>query len=157
MGAKFRAKDRQRIRRIMAALPDAVDAEIVALYQRHGPAILAKARSEVPVRTGKLRSLLAFKIMPATATKSARFRMGLLTKAVQRKVWYARILEYGRKAQIAKARRNGGNPYSVKVQAIPAGRYDFVRGRTLQFMMQTLGRDLKTVLRRALQDAARGA
>lgn len=156
MGAKFRVKDRQRIRRIMKALPDTVNAEIVEVYKRHGPAVLAKAKSEVPVRTGKLRSLLAFKIMPATASKAARFRMGLLTKAVQRKVWYARILEYGRKAQLAKARRNGGNPYTVRVSAIPAGRYDFVRGRTAQFMMQTLGRDLKSVLRKALQQAARG-
>lgn len=156
MGAKFRVKDRQRIRRILASLPDAVNDEILAVYQRHGPAVLAKARSEVPVRTGKLRSLLAFKIVPATASKPARFRMGLLTKAVQSKVWYARILEYGRKAQVAKARRNGGNPYSIRVQSIPAGRYDFVRGRTAQFMMQTMGRDLKAILRKALHKAAAG-
>lgn len=152
MGARFRVRDRQRVRRLLSAMPDEVNREIDALYRAHAPAILAKARAEVPIRTGGLRNALAFKIMPATKTRPIRLRIGLLTKRIQDKFFYARFLEYGRGAYAKKGKRRGRH-----IGAIPAGRYDFVRGRTGQFMQQTLGRALRGVLRDALRKASSGA
>jgi hypothetical protein len=150
--SQFATRDRIRIRRILSNIGPETEKEIVSAYQRHAPAILAYARSETPSRSGKLRAALAFKVFP----KTLRLRVGLLTKAVQRRVWYARILEYGRKSQVVKARRRkpvsgGVAVYLMKIRAIPAGRYDFVRGRTQQFMERTLGENLRKVLGSAVK------
>jgi hypothetical protein len=155
--SQFATRDRIRIRRILSNIGPEAEREVLSAYDRHGPAILAYARSEVPSRSGKLRAALAFKIFP----KTLRFRIGLLTKAVQRRVWYARILEYGRKSQVAKVKRRrpvsgGVAVYLMKIRAIPAGRYDFVRGRTDDFMQRTLGEDLRKVLGRALKRISAG-
>lgn len=150
--SQFRTRDRVRIRRLLQALPDEVNAEINAAYQKHAPAILAKARSEVPTRTGRLRAALSFKIMRATKSRpQGGLRVGLLTKAIQRKFFYARILEYGRKAKTVLARRKTGTRYRLRITPIAAGRYDFVRGRTLKFMQDTLLKDMRGILRRGLR------
>ena len=156
--SQFRVRDRQRIRRVLAGMPEATHKEVLAAYQRHAPAILAVSRAEAPSRRGKLRAALAFRIYP----KALRLRIGLLTKRVQRSVWYARILEYGRKARAVRVERrrpvSGGMAvYIMRVKAIPAGRYDFVRGRTQEFMERTLGRDVRNVLGRALRKLSAGA
>ncbi len=154
--SQFRVRDRQRIRRILTSIGPEAEKEVVSAYQRHAPAILAYARGETPSRSGNLRARLAFKIFP----KTLRLRVGLLTKAVQRKAWYARILEYGRKAQNVRVNRRkpsgGTTQYIMRVKAIPSGRHDFVRGRATEFMRRTLGRDLNGVLTKALRRLSSG-
>ena len=90
-----------------------------------------------------------------------RLRIGLLTKTVQKKFFYARILEYGRKAQTVTVKRqrpvSGGTAqYIISVKAISANRYDFVRGRAVQFMQRTLGNDLRGILARAIKRLSAG-
>lgn len=155
--SEFRTRDRIRVRRVLQGMGPEVEKQVLASYQRHAPAILAYARGEAPSRSGNLRARLAFKIFP----KTLRLRIGLLTRAVQRKVWYARILEYGRRAQSVRVKRrrpvSGGlTQYVMRVKAIPAGRYDFVRGRAEEFMQRTLGADLRNVLNKALKRLSAG-
>lgn len=150
--SQFATRDRIRIRRILSSIGPKAEKEVLSAYQRHGPAILAYARNETPSRSGRLRSALNFKIFP----KTLRFRMGLLTKAVQRRVWYARILEFGRQSKVVTVKRRrpvsgGVAVYLMRIRAIPAGRYDFVRGRTEQFMDRTLGETLRKTLGNALR------
>lgn len=154
--SEFKTRDRIRIRKLLQNIGPAAEREVLQAYQRHAPAMVAYARNEAPSRSGKLRAALAFKIFP----KTLRLRIGLLTKAVQRRVWYARILEYGRKAQSVKVNRRkpsgGTTRYIMRVKAIPEGRYDFVRGRAEEFMQRTLGDELRGVLGKALKRLAAG-
>lgn len=155
--SQFATRDRIRVRRLLLGIGPQVQEEVLSAYQRHAPAILAHARGEVPSSTGKLRAALNFKIYP----KTLRLRVGLLTKTVQRKFFYARILEYGRKAQTAKVNRrrpvSGGTAqYIIRVKAISANRYDFVRGRAVQFMQRTLGNDLRDILAKAIKRLSAG-
>ena len=155
--SQFATRDRVRVRRLLTGIGPQAQQEVLAAYQRHAPAILAQARSEAPSRTGKLRAALNYKIFP----KTLRLRVGLLTKTVQKKFFYARILEYGRKAQTAKVRRrqpvSGGTAqYIIRVKAISANRYDFVRGRAVQFLQRTLGNDLRGILAKAIKRLSAG-
>lgn len=162
MASGIRPRDRARVRRLLQAMPDEVGTQINQAYARHAPAILAYARGEVPSRTGKLRAALAFKLQKITKSRPfGGLRIGLLTKRIQSKFFYARILEYGRKAQTVKARRRrpvsgGVAVYMMRVKGIPANRYDFVRGRAGEFMQRTLGNELRGVLNRALKRLAAG-
>ena len=156
--SQFATRDRIRIRRILSNIGPESEKEVLNAYHQHGPAILAYARSETPSRSGKLRAALNFKIYP----KALRFRIGLLTKAVQRRVWYARILEYGRKSKVVTVKRRkpvsgGVAVYLMRIRAIPAGRYDFVRGRTEQFLDRTLGESLRKTLGNALRRLSVGS
>lgn len=157
--SEFRTRDRIRVRRLLQNIGPEAEREILQAYQRRAPAILAYARSEVPARngSGRLRAALAFKIFP----KTLRLRIGLLTKRIQKKLFYAHILEQGRRAQVVKVRRRrpvsgGVAVYMMRIRAISKDRYDFVRGRTEQFMQRTLGEDVRGILGKALKRLSAG-
>lgn len=155
--SEFRTRDRIRVRRVLQGMGPEVEREVISAYKRHAPAILAYARGEVPTRSGRLRAALAFKIYP----KTLRLRIGLLTKRIQSKFFYAHILEAGRRAQVVKVRRRrpvsgGVAVYMMRVRAISKDRYDFVRGRAEQFMQRTLGDEMRGVLGKALKRLAAG-
>jgi hypothetical protein len=155
--SEFRTRDRIRIRRILQGIGPQAEQEILQAYQQRAPAILAYARGEIPSRSGKLRAAMSFKIFP----KTLRLRIGLLTKRIQSKFFYAHILEGGRRAQVARVRRqrpvSGGiSVYTMRVRAISRDRYDFVRGRAEQFMQRTLGDEMRGVLSKALNRLSAG-
>lgn len=155
--SEFRTRDRIRVRRLLQNIGPEAEREILQAYQRRAPAILAYARGEVPQRSGRLRAALAFKIFP----KTLRLRIGLLTKRIQKKFFYAHILEQGRRAQVVKVRRRrpvsgGVAVYIMRIRAISKDRYDFVRGRTEQFMQRTLGDDMRGILGKALKRLSAG-
>ena len=156
--SEFSTRDRIRVRRLLQGIGPEAEREILQAYQQRAPAILAYARSEVPSRSGRLRAALSFKIFP----KTLRLRIGLLTKRIQSKFFYAHILEQGRRAQVAKVRRRrpvsgGVAVYTMRVRAISRDRYDFVRGRAEQFMQRTLGDEMRGILGKALKRLSAGA
>lgn len=155
--SQFRIRDRQRVRRLLTNMGPEVEKQVVSAYQRHAPSILAYSRGETPSRSGRLRAALAFKIFP----KTLRLRVGLLTKAVQKKFFYARILEYGRRAQSVRVNRRrpvsgGTTQYIMRVKGIAPSRNDFVRGRAWQFVNRTLGNELRGILSKTLKRLAAG-
>jgi hypothetical protein len=60
-------------------------------------------------RTGALVAGLAFKVFP----KTLRLQVGLLTKAVNRRLFYGRILDLGRKGQAGVAKRRSSGERSA--------------------------------------------
>lgn len=148
-------KGARRVKRLLKRLPDDVRAEMVGVLQQQGPIITAYARAAAPQRTGKLQRAIDWRVRP----KSLSLRVGLLTKRVASDLFYARILEFGRKAKtvVAKRRTRGGRvAYRLRVSPISRGRYDFLSGRAKRFAIESLRPHLGRVWTRALANAAGG-
>ncbi len=124
-------------RRILKGLPDAMRAEIVDVLTKTGPAaaaiVSARVAGTTKRRTGRLRAGVKWKVYPRTLRMQAGF---LGTKAGRQKLFYARILDLGRKAKtvtvnrrrvggsaLVRGRRDSGAPYKLKVRAIAAKRF----------------------------------
>lgn len=134
-------RDIQRTRKLLQRMPDTVDKEIIDVYRAHENTVLQHARSEAP-GTGRLRNAITAKVYP----KTNRFAVGFLTKALRRRFFFARWLEFGRSEFIMRGKRKGR-----RIGAILPGKYDMVAGRTRQLIERTMGRDLKRVFFRALR------
>lgn len=144
-----------RVRRMLRRLPDAIRTEIAKEMKAAGSTLLAAARRETPRRSGNLASLLSTKFYD----KSLRLRVGLIGKAANRAGWYGRILEAGRKPQTVRVTRrtsNGVVSYALRVKAMPASRFDIVRGRTRSLAQRLLRPVLGRIYNRALSKAASG-
>lgn len=92
----------------------AIQGEVETLLRETGAQVLTEQKSRVPVRTGALKQGLSMKVLP----KSRRLQVGLIGKPVNRKLYYGRIVEFGRKGQTVRARRAGGKPYLMKVRGM---------------------------------------
>jgi hypothetical protein len=152
-------RDIIRTRRLLRRLPDSVNAEIIKVYEQVGPQIEAYGKANVPVKTGRLRNALRFRILP----KSLRAQFGLIGRRLNRDLFYGYILEAGRKAGPAKhttqRRLKGGGlskKYRVNVRGISPGKYDFVQGRAKTYAKQLLRPLLAKVFERALKNVAGG-
>jgi hypothetical protein len=149
-------KGARKVKRLLKRLPDEVSAEMAAVLKEHGPVITAYAKAAAPQRSGALSRAISWKVLP----KSLSLRVGLLTKATSRKLFYARILEFGRKAQtvVVKRRTKTGrvSAYRLRVKAISRGRYDFLAGRAMTFATSNIRPALSKVWERALVKASSG-
>ena len=110
-------------RRLLRALPDSSNQQLVAFLNDAGPVIAAKMRAEVPVlksprpnRTaGAARNSINWKVTP----KTLNLKVGELTK--RDIVFYAHILDVGRKAKNVKVTRGSKvYPNGINVRALPA-------------------------------------
>lgn len=150
-----RVKGAASLRRTLKRLPEASREELADTMNVIAFRLLGQARAEVPVRTGKLKSLLTAKVLVSSLT----MKLGLVNKRAQRQGFYGYILDQGRKAQTAKARRRNQSgtisTYTVRVKAIGRDRYNFVFGRIRDFRKNDLPR-LRDALERVLGRAARG-
>jgi hypothetical protein len=97
---------------LIKKLPDAAKAEVVELLQETGAQVLTEQRAMVKKRTGALSRALSMKVLP----KSMRLQVGLVGKPINRKLFYGRIIQSGRKAQTVRARKRGGKPYLMKIR-----------------------------------------
>ena len=152
---KTRLSGARRVRRLLKRLPDDVRTEMAGVLQQQGPIITAYARAAAPRRTGKLERAIDWRVRP----KSLSLRVGLLTKKVASDLFYARILEFGRKAKtvVAKRRTRAGRiAYRLRVKPIARDRYDFLSGRARRFAIESLRPRLDKVWTRALANAAGG-
>ena len=167
-----------QVRWLLRRMPDAVQAEIVDLYRQAEAPALAAARAGVPVRTGALRSAMRTQIL----TRSLIFRVGLIGKKANSRFFYGWILEVGRKAKVVRVNRGArtyesvrviaradgratgtrrvsaaAQRYALRVSAIPATRYDMVKGRAKAQIRQLIVDPLRTIWDKALRRAALGA
>lgn len=151
-----RVRGATALRRTLRRLPPEMNAELGDEMNVIARRLLGRSKAEVPVRTGLLRSLLSAKVL----TKSLTLRLGLVTRAAQRRGFYGYILDQGRRSQVARARRvnkktGSVSRYTMHIRGIGRGRYDFVFGRLRDFRMNDLPR-LRDVLTRVLRQAATG-
>ncbi len=147
-------KGARKVKRLLKRLPDEVSREMVAVLNEHGPAIAAYARAAAPERTGALAKAIGWKVLP----KGLSLRVGLLTKAISSRLFYARFLEFGRRGQTVtvKRRTKTGRTavYRLRVKPISRARYDFVAGRAMSFATAKLRPELSKIWERALRRAA---
>lgn len=114
-----RVKGDRAFKRIIKRLPQAVAKEMETQLEAAGRQILAEQQARVPTRTGKLRGALAMRLLP----KTLKLKVGLLTKAINKRFFYGRIVEFGRKAQTVIATRNGALSPAVRAAGGRANNY----------------------------------
>lgn len=117
MAAKYRYEGVREVRRLIRQLPGAATDELAGVMQRFGSKFLAAMRSNAPVRTGRLVAGLSVKFLRRTL----RLQVGFVGKAINRKLFYGHIIQFGHKAK--PSRSSGG--------AVAAGpiRCAYLRGR----------------------------
>lgn len=167
-----------RFKRLMRRLPDNVEGEIVVELNVTGREMLAAVINRTPADRGALKAGLSQKVLP----KSLRLQVGLLgTPSGRAKLFYGRIQDVGRKAQVVTVqrrrrvllkRRNGtvystlrtdargrkeradiAATYAMKVPAMEGKR--FVTGRYPE-LRKLLGQNLRGIFARALSKVAGG-
>lgn len=142
-------------RRLLRGLPEAMRTEMADVLRKTGPAAAAIIEQRVGAttkrRSGALLAGVKFKVFP----KTLRLQAGYLgTKAGRAKLFYARILDLGRKAQTVNVtRRKNAKPYQMKVRAIVAKR--FVTG-SISPLRQAVGVRLNGIWDRAVRRIAAG-
>lgn len=153
----FNAATRSRLRgagsfrRLLKQLGPAVKDELVELLDDAGDELLAAERADVVVRTGALKAGLVKALLKA----SLRLRVGLPKKAFRGRhsLFYGRVVEFGRKAQIVNVTRGRKKPYKMRVRALAARPFVFKRRGALRTSINTR---IRTFWDRALADAAEG-
>jgi hypothetical protein len=110
-----------RIRSMLKRLPDDVKRELIVQHHLTGREVLALQKSKAPSPgkkgTGALRNALSMKVLPA----SNQLKVGLLGKPINRRLFYGRIFQFGRKEQVVVAARSYGKLAGAKM--FGGGRY----------------------------------
>lgn len=86
--------------RILKQLPDTVAAGIREQLNQQGRMLLSLMQRKVPVKTGALEEALSYRVPPVRL----QLKVGLLGAATNRRLYYGRIIEFGRR-RYPKARR----------------------------------------------------
>ncbi|HEY1605619.1 MAG TPA: hypothetical protein VGF77_08460 [Allosphingosinicella sp.] len=165
-----RVKGVPRIRSLLRRLPDTTQAGIVAEFNRAGPEIATVMRGRAPFRTGATQAGISWRVQPG----QMRLLVGLISTPKGRaKLFYARIQDLGRKAQVVTVTRaargaralgavsiSGGrkvgavSTYAMNVRAMP-GKH-FITG-SYRVFRQRITANLKAIYARALATAAAAA
>lgn len=111
-------------RRLLKGLPDAMRAEMADVLTKSRPEAEALVATRLDAttrrRTGALRAGVKSKVYPRTL----RLQVGFLgTKAGRAKLFYARILDLGRKAQTVQIKHGSRKGQSMKIRAIAGKRF----------------------------------
>lgn len=125
-------------RKLLRRIEPAAKNEMADILADEGQVLLALMRADTPVRTGALRAGLASRVL----RKALRLRVGLVTKATNKKLFYAPVIEFGRKAN---TKSRGG-----AIAARP-----FIFKKRVGFRGQLGGR-LNVYWEKVLVDAAQG-
>lgn len=134
-----------RTRKLLRAFPEAQRTAIVEELETLGRAVAGYSRATAPVRTGRLLRALSYKVFP----KTLRMEFGIRGRRLNRSLFYARILEFGRSA-IARKGRNKGR----YIGPIAPGEYDIVAGRVKEFSDRLARNILPDAYRKALRQLA---
>lgn len=159
-GRRRFGRDIARTRRLLKRLPGDVERQMLLVLKTEAPAISQHQKQQAPVRTGRLRAALSYRVNE----KALRAEFGLIGRKINRKLFYAWILEVGRRGGPAKRTtqrrlKNGGlsRKFRVNVRAIPKERFDFVFGRAKVFAKERIVPKFRRIFERALGAATRGA
>ncbi|MEG3144220.1 hypothetical protein U1839_06095 [Sphingomonas sp. RT2P30] len=155
-GKRSTIKGAASFRRMLKALPDSANTRLVAFLNNAGPVIATAMREKIPVlasprphRTaGAARDSITWKVTP----KTLNLKVGELTK--KSIVFYAHILDVGRKAQTVNVTRGSKAPYTMRVPGMAP--LNIVRATRTAFRVDTLP-GYRTLMDSILLDAAKGA
>lgn len=174
--SRTRLRGRGRMRKLLRRLPSAIRGELVVELRVTGRQIRQAVQAKTPRRTGALREGISERVLPT----SLRLQVGLLcTPKGRSKLFYGRIQDLGRKAQVVLVQRRRrvkasfGGPdhtilrvsrgrkiasdivatYPMKVRAMPAKH--FVTGRYAE-LRRTLNDNLRGIWSRAMGTLAGG-
>lgn len=153
MARRYYYEGVRETQRLFRRLPGAATDEMAGVMKRYGPKFLAAQRGNAPVRTGRLIAGLAVRFLRRTL----RLRVGYIGKAINRKLFYGHIIQFGRKAQtVTVKRRKGTNrPYALRVGPLAAR--PFVHGtRRVAAIRTQLYQDLQKFWGNVLAKASRG-
>jgi hypothetical protein len=159
-------------RKLLARMPEAMRRSMVEMMDGIGSEMLAEMIAAAPSRTGALRAGLSKRVSP----KTMRLRVGIIGRAVARRLFYGRIINFGRKAQTVTVSRKGAHlaiggrsigrraralsagtkgVYRLRLSAIPANPFVTGVGRSLR--RKIAGPRIDAFWGRALASAAQGA
>jgi len=110
-----------------------------------GVQVLAQQRALAPFRTGAVKGALSMRVLPV----SLKLKVGLLGKPLNRRLFYAHIVEFGRKAQTVQAKRANGTNYAMRVSALPPRNF-------IYFARDQLYEPFRSIWSKALDKAAAG-
>lgn len=150
MATKF--KGGRSARRLVRNIEPAMRAELVAALEEGGTELYRAIYARAPQKTGKLKAAIERKVYP----KTLRLRVGFLGrgKGSRTTVFYARILEFGRKAQTVPIKR--GPRAGATMNVGPIAPRKFVYG-PLTDIRRVMGKRLRDVWTKVLKKAAVGA
>lgn len=174
MAGKRRVKGDRSFRKILRRLPDSIRDDMVTMLDEFGDEALAIQQADAPLRSGKVRGALRKKLTRGRV----RLQVGLIGKPVNRKLFYAGIVERGRQAKTVIANRRGAEAiresggrsnrykaaalskgvkgvYNLRVGAMPPR--PFIRSKKLEAKRDTLGGRLNRFWDRVLTSASSGA
>lgn len=177
-----RIRGDRSFRRLLKQMPDAIKKEMFAMFEETGDKLVTAIQAAAPV--GRAR-----KGHPGGETKRAiskriyesilKMRVGLIGKPINRRLFYARIVEVGVRAQTvnivphgltARVRAAGGRSNRYKALAVALGvrgaktrdikaraPRPFVLTPTTKQIRNTMGGELNTYWDRVLKRASAGA
>lgn len=131
--------------RLLKQLPDTVARELRDQLNSTGRQLLALERRQAPMRTGAIQGALAFSVAPKRLT----LKVGLIGKAINRRLFYAWFDEFGRKAGGRGIKRKSAK-YAQGVGALPAKHFVYVETRANIYL------PFKSIWDRALKIAGAG-
>lgn len=145
-----RIRGDRSFRRILQRLPESIRTEMVAMMEGAGDDMVAAMRAAAPKgQTGRTAAALSRRVSRATL----RMRVGIIGKPLNRRLYYARILEVGRKAS-GRGIKKGTPKYQAGVGRRSPQR--FVSTPTVRQIRDSMGGRLNGYWERVLQNASRG-
>ena len=110
---------------LIKRLPETVKQEMVVELHVAGRAALAREKAAVAVKTGALSSALDAKVLPNTL----KLKVGLIGKVLNKRLFYGRIIEFGRKASVKTVKRANSKSYQLPIKAIAARHFVYTQSR----------------------------
>jgi hypothetical protein len=157
MARRRRVRGDRSFRKILKRLPETIKAEMLEMLDKTGDAVLAQQQRDVAVRTGALRSALSKRLYKGLV----RVRVGLIGPAVNRRLFYARWIERGRKSKTMIARKKGpkrenlAGIYRRRIGPMP--KRPFIMSDRTKRIRDTMAGQIQGYWSRVLQKASVGA
>lgn len=149
-----RIRGDRAFKKLLRQLPAAARAEMVVSLEQGGRTILAVERADAPQATGATRAALSMRVLRG----ALQLKVGLVGRPLNRRLFYARIIEKGRKGGVVRAARRLKSGiisfYDLRVRA-RSGR-PFIYSPRAEAMRAALGGTLITFWERTLKTASQG-
>lgn len=100
MALKATFRGRNRVRRVLARIPEEFRAEIAQSIERTAKAIVEDAKARVPVETGTLKAAMDYRVAKNGLTAT----LGIRRKTAKRDAFYGHMVEFGTRAHQVKVK-----------------------------------------------------
>lgn len=151
-----RIKGDRAFKRLIARLPDAVREEVVTMLEDAGKEIVAMQRADATV-SSRARAAISMRVLRG----ALQLKTGIIGRPLNRRLWWTRVIEKGRKAVTvtARYRRVPGSTrklgYPVRVRALAPR--PFIYSARAEAVRRSMGGRLGQLWAKALARASQGA